>query len=111
MWVTWLHEFDFTDGAYPWFGDLTIDSQGNLYGTTLDGGSYGEGAVYKLTSSNGGWTYQVLYNFPCCGAVGAFPMSGVTLNAAGNLYGTTSAGGLAGSCGGVGCGVLWEITP
>ncbi len=103
--VSWLHGFNYSDGQYPFFGDLTIDPQGNLYGTTEDGGAYGQGTVYKLTPSNGGWTYQVLYNFQPGGSVGAFPMSVLTLDAAGNLYGTTTKGGTSNS------GVVYEVTP
>ncbi|HUI84853.1 MAG TPA: choice-of-anchor tandem repeat GloVer-containing protein [Candidatus Binatia bacterium] len=105
MWATWLHSFNYWDGQYPFFGDLTMDSQGNLYGTTTDGGSYGQGTVYKLSPSNGGWTFQTLYNFAPMGTVGAFPMSGVTLDAAGNLYGTTTKGGTANA------GVVYKVTP
>ncbi|HUK74100.1 MAG TPA: choice-of-anchor tandem repeat GloVer-containing protein [Candidatus Bathyarchaeia archaeon] len=105
MWPTWLHSFDFSDGEYPFFGDLTIDSHGNLYGTTMYGGSYGQGTVYKLTPSSNGWTFQTLYNFAPGGSVGAFPISGVTLDAAGNLYGTTTKGGTSNN------GVVYEVTP
>ncbi len=104
MWPTWLHSFDFSDGEYPFFGDLTIDSHGNLYGTTMDGGTYGQGTVYKLTPSNGGWAFQNLYNFAPGGAVGAFPISGVTVDGAGNIYGTTTKGGTSNN------GVVYEVT-
>lgn len=103
--VTWLENFNYYNGQYPFFGDLTMDSQGNLYGTTEFGGSYGQGTVFKLTPSNSGWTYQILYNFEPGGAVGAFPMSVLTLDAAGNLYGTTTKGGASNS------GVVYEVTP
>ena len=93
MWVTWLHSFNYSDGQYPFFGDLAIDAHGNLYGTTEYGGSYGQGTVYKMTPSGGGWSFQTLYNFAPGGSVGAFPMSGVTVDAQGNLYGTTTKGG------------------
>ena len=47
------------------WGTLVMDAAGNLYGTTANGGIYGEGAVFKLTPSNGGWTYTSLHDFVC----------------------------------------------
>jgi uncharacterized repeat protein (TIGR03803 family) len=89
--------FDFPNGAggaKPYAG-VAFDRAGNLYGTTYYGGANNFGIVYKL-SRNGQQT--VLYNFTG-GADGANPDTGVVLDAAGNMYGTTSAGGayLAGS--------------
>jgi len=79
------------DGARPVAG-LTIDSAGNLYGTTGAGGAYGEGTVYKLTPEGGGeWSEAILYSFS--GADGMNPEAGVTLDKSGNLYGTTEDGG------------------
>ncbi len=87
---------------------LTMDATGNLYGTTSQGGRYGWGAVFKLTPSGNGWTYTSMHDF-CRGGYpcndGALPAGGVTLDAHGNLYGTTEYGG--GNWG----GVVWEITP
>jgi uncharacterized repeat protein (TIGR03803 family) len=82
------------DGASPVAG-LTFDAAGNLYGTTSLGGASGNGTVFKLsppTGSGGTWTEEVLYSFGT-GTDGAIPFAGVTLDAVGNLYGTTSAGG------------------
>jgi uncharacterized repeat protein (TIGR03803 family) len=46
---TVLHSFGSSgDGAYPYYG-LTQDSSGNLYGTTVQGGSFNQGAVFELT--------------------------------------------------------------
>src|SRR5258708_1755508 len=77
---------------------LTADTAGNLYGTTTAGGSSGNGTVFKLvkpTVVGGGWKEQVLYSFGT-GTDGAVPVAGVILDASGNLYGTTSAGGTYG---------------
>ena len=66
-----LHSFDpkLTSGAYPQAG-LTLDKNGNLYGTTNRGGSYGAGTVFELTpTAGGGWTEQVLYSFSTNGPV------------------------------------------
>jgi uncharacterized repeat protein (TIGR03803 family) len=85
---------------------LTMDAAGNLYGTT--NGDYSRhiyGSVYKLTKSNGIWNYTALHNFTN-GSDGGLPMwSGVTFDAAGNLWGTASGGGSGN------LGVVWEITP
>lgn len=80
-----------SDGSRPEAG-LIIDSAGNLYGTTLGGGNYGEGTVYEVTPMpGGGWSEVVLYSFS--GADGASPFAGVTLDQDGSLYGTTGLGG------------------
>ena len=100
-----LHDFASSgDGAEPYNGDLLLDSAGNLYGTTFSGGKYEAGTVYKMTPSNGGWTYVVLYSFSG-GNNGANPVAGVVLDAAGNLYGTTYDGGYYGE------GVVYQVTP
>lgn len=87
---------------------LAMDAAGNLYGTTNLDGAHGCGSVFELTLNHGNWSYSDLHDFTC-GADGANPFGGVSLDNNGNLYGTASAGG-GGSCYG-GCGVLWEITP
>jgi uncharacterized repeat protein (TIGR03803 family) len=88
----------------------TLDAAGNIHGTSSGTGLYNEGEVFKLTPSNGGWTYtSVSFN----GSNGSDPMGSVILDAAGNIYGTAYYGG-NGSCnveGITGCGVVWEITP
>jgi len=67
-----------TDGEYL-DTDLVIDGAGNLYGTTVQGGS-GSGTVFQLAPSGSGWTHTVLYPFTG-GADGAEPYKGVTLDA------------------------------
>src|SRR5260370_4676348 len=86
--------------------DLVMDNAGNLYGTTVQGGS-GSGTVFQLAASGSGWTHNVLYSFSGA-ADGAEPYKGVTLDAQGNLYGTTVAGG-GGPCES-GCGVVFKLT-
>jgi uncharacterized repeat protein (TIGR03803 family) len=76
------------DGAYP-LGGLIRDSAGNLYGTASGGGASRQGVVFKLDPTG---TETVLYNFTG-GADGGFPQAGLTLDSAGNLYGTTYYGG------------------
>lgn len=91
-------------------GSLAFDSMGNLYGTTWGEGMYGYGNVFKLTQSGGQWTYRDLYDFTG-GNDGGLPEAGPTVDASGNIYGTTPVGGLVETCEGRGCGVVWEITP
>ena len=74
-----------TDGAQP-SGRLMRDEAGSLYGTTLKGGSWYCGTVFKLTQSGGVWTEHQLYYFHC---LGKNPAAGLISDSSGNLYGTT----------------------
>jgi uncharacterized repeat protein (TIGR03803 family) len=87
------------DGAFPYTGQLLMDSAGNLYGTTLNGGSAGKGMVFKIDPMG---QESVLHSFT--GPDGAFPYSGVIMDSTGNLYGTTSQGGTR-------LGVLYKLDP
>lgn len=82
---TVLHRFTGypNDGAYP-FAGVTADSQGNLYGTTEAGGTYGLGTVYQLSTAG----EKILYMFT--GGADAYPWAGVQRDSYGNLYGTTT---------------------
>ena len=88
------------DGATPQ-ATLIMDAAGNLYGTTVGGGSSNEGTVFKIDTSN---HESVLYSFTG-GSDGATPLAGLIRDAAGNLYGTTYAGG----SGGIGLGTVFKI--
>jgi hypothetical protein len=106
---TTLHSFvDGVDGAYP-AGGLSLDSEGNLYGavavgdTPCDNGALGCGAIYEISPTSGGnWTFQHIYTFH--GPNGFSPVGDLTLDSAGNLYGTA-----AGST--TQPGNLFEISP
>ena len=76
------------DGAYP-AASLIMDPSGNLYGTTEEGGASGLGVVFKVPP--GGGLETVLHSFG--GSDGAYPTANVVMDASGNLYGTTEAGG------------------
>jgi uncharacterized repeat protein (TIGR03803 family) len=110
-----LHSFTQAngDGGSPQAG-VIMDSSGNLYGTTQAGGNpgnggYGFGTVFELSPGSGGlWTEKLLYTFTG-GSDGAFPYAAPTLDSAGNIYSTTSAGGSQ-ECSG-GCGVVFELSP
>jgi uncharacterized repeat protein (TIGR03803 family) len=110
-----LHTFqDGHDGAYP-MGNLIFDSAGNLYGTTAGGGDInstnctpvGCGVVFELSPSASGWTETTLYAFTGF-KDGGLPYTGVTFDAAGNLYGTTSLFGDLATCQ---CGSIFRLSP
>jgi uncharacterized repeat protein (TIGR03803 family) len=105
---TVLHSFTGgMDGGSPISG-LTMDASGNFYGTTGDGGANNFGTVYEITA---GGDEVVLHAF-AGGSDGAYPWGNVMLDAAGNLYGTTRAGGNGNCTGGyTGCGVVFKIAP
>lgn len=94
---TVLYRFaDSPVGAVGPYGGVIFDQQGNLYGTTIVGGTGGAGTVYELTPSGGGWTEKTLYNF--LGETdGAVPLAGLTMDRTGTLYGTTAYGGSSGN--------------
>jgi uncharacterized repeat protein (TIGR03803 family) len=113
---TWTENtiYSFTggsDGGNP-YDCVVIDAAGNLYGTANQGGAYGGGTVFTLTpNSDGTWTETTLYSF-AGGTDGEYPVAGLTLDTAGNLYGTTNHGG-RGECdflGGTGCGTVFKLT-
>ncbi len=84
-------------------GGLIFDTAGNLYGTTEMGGTAGFGTVFELTPSSGGWTKTTLYSF-AGGNDAADPLTGVTLDATGNLWGASVAGGDFGG------GAVYQLT-
>ncbi len=96
-----IYRFSGSDGLAP-ENTVEIDSSGDLYGTTAEGGSDNNGTVFQLTPSGPGWTETVLHSFNRPPSEG-FPWSNVILDAAGNLYGAT---GWAGTGGG---GVVFEL--
>jgi uncharacterized repeat protein (TIGR03803 family) len=99
-----IHSFGMgTDGAQP-IGGVVLDSAGNFYGTTSLGGAYGNGTVFEEKRSGRSWSEISLYSFTG-GNDGTNPPAGVTLDAHGNLYGTTSLGGANG------VGVVYELSP
>ncbi len=90
-----LHNFPAfpTDGDDP-DGGLTLDQKGNVYGTTSQGGSRGNGTVFELTrGTDGRWKETILYHFPMPSTTAAGPTAESWLRPAGNLYGTTPDGG------------------
>jgi uncharacterized repeat protein (TIGR03803 family) len=101
---TVLHSFDYLDGAYPQAA-LLFDAAGNLYSTAYDGSRSRCGVVFELSPrSGGGWMDSTTYAFTC-GDDGANPHSGLVIDGAGNLYGTTQFGGVNNR------GAVYETTP
>lgn len=94
------------DGGLP-YGALVRDAQGRLYGTTYYDGAHGLGAVYQLTpTASGPWKERVIHSFEG-NYEGAYPISHLNIDAAGNLYGTASEGGDEGCY----CGTVFWLSP
>ncbi|MGA2373793.1 MAG: choice-of-anchor tandem repeat GloVer-containing protein [Candidatus Korobacteraceae bacterium] len=104
--VSDIHQFvgGPSDGQFPELGSLTMDAAGNLYGTTLSGGEYGDGMVYEMSPSGNGWTMSVLYNFGFADIDGIGPEGGVVFDKFGNLYGVAIQGG-------AGLGTVYQLSP
>jgi uncharacterized repeat protein (TIGR03803 family) len=111
-----LHTFDGSGGDGLGPNGLVIDTVGNLYGTTQQGGTiqcFGQGCgmAFELSPGSGGnWNETILYNWN--GSPDGFdPYGAVTFDAAGNLYGTTNSGGTGTNCGVGACGTVFKLTP
>ena len=84
-----MHTYVKKDDGCP-TGNLALDSVGNLYGVTQDGGANGWGSIFELTKSGSNWNETILYSFTG-GADGGAPYAGMIFDSAGNLYGTATA--------------------
>jgi uncharacterized repeat protein (TIGR03803 family) len=96
--ITPLASFNGTNGANPQAG-VTIDANGNLFGTAVSGGASGLGTVWELAKGSGTITPLASFNR----TNGSFPLAGVTIDANGNLFGTASLGGANNN------GTVWEL--
>jgi len=93
------------DTQSPEWGSLVFDSANNLYGTTVGNWHKYQGSVFELTPhADGSWTERVLHHFTGKND-GSRPLSALTFDQAGNLYGTTTMSGAHG------CGTVFEMTP
>lgn len=99
--LLWNFGTSSTDGSAPQAA-LVLDSSGNMYGTTIFGGTFGQGTVFKVTPAG---QESVLYNFTGLGGDGAQPYSGLVMDSSGNLYGTTFKGGSFNG------GSIFKLTP
>ena len=106
--LTTLASFDGANGSFP-FGDLVMDSEGNLYGTAFLGGADNLGTVFEIPQGSTTITTLVSFN----GADGAYPSfecAGPIIDRQGNVYGTAAGGtGWDPSDGDDGSGTLFEI--
>jgi uncharacterized repeat protein (TIGR03803 family) len=98
-----LTSFDGTNGYEP-FATPLIDSLGNVFGTTPNGGVRNWGVVYRGSVSGGSNTYETLYSFTC-GNDGGSPIGGLVMDSAGNLYGTALG------CGENNDGTVYRLKP
>jgi uncharacterized repeat protein (TIGR03803 family) len=95
--ITALASFNTANGAVP-FAGVTFDANGNLFGTTIGGGTNGAGAVWELPKGSSTIMALASFNLPSQSVYG-----GVTLDANGNLFGTTGSGGANNQ------GTVWEL--
>ena len=93
------------DGGYTFGAGVVVDSKGIVYGTTGNGGTYDSGTVFRIQPQGSGFAVSEIYSFGGTPVDGGFPTTSVTLDAAGNLYGATSLGGLNGQ------GTVYELSP
>jgi uncharacterized repeat protein (TIGR03803 family) len=98
------------DGIEPANSPVTFDAAGSAYGTTYEDGANNLGAVWKLTRNGSQWVESIIYSFNGAGD-GNGPLSGVILDPAGNLYGTTQMGGDLSCDFNLGCGTVFELSP
>lgn len=111
---TVIHTFEGPDGEVPQ-SPLVFDAAGNIYGSTGEGGTaisglctIGCGVIFELTHTSGTWEQKVIHNFDFYNGGG--PMGNLSLDSAGNLYGTASYGGNANAACDRGiCGVVFEL--
>ena len=85
-----LATFDTSNGAFP-YTDLYEDANGDLFGTTLAGGDFGDGTVFEVEKDSGIVTTVASFE----GSNGASPLGGVVADGNGDLFGTTGSGGAA----------------
>jgi uncharacterized repeat protein (TIGR03803 family) len=101
-----LHSFTGgRDGGTP-YAALVRDAAGNLYGTTLSGGSHGDGTVFKIDAQG---KETVLHSFSQASGNGESPVAGLFRDKSGNLFGTTQIGGNFGVCPPPGCGTAFRL--
>jgi uncharacterized repeat protein (TIGR03803 family) len=106
--------FSFQGATVKPMGSVVLDNAGHIYGVTFVGGAHGFGAVFQLMQDAGGvWQMTVIHDFNGYPSDGAQPAAGLTMDSAGNLFGTTQRGG-NGDCTfkttAVGCGAAFRLS-
>jgi uncharacterized repeat protein (TIGR03803 family) len=102
-----LHQFKSGTGGINPEAGVVLDAKGNLYGTTVNDGAFASGTVFKMSPVG---KEKVLYSFTGTGGDGAFPYNGtLARDASGNLYGTTSSGGIFSQACLFGCGTVFKV--
>jgi len=100
-----LYTFTGAEDGDPAYGSLTLDSAGNLYGTTLAGGQYGLGTAFEVSpAQGGGWTKTILHSFGATGD-GTSPATSLVFDSSGKLYSTTLGGGQYNQ------GIVFQLAP
>ena len=94
--LTVLHTFTGGADGYDPYAGVTLDQQGRIYGTTIQGGSHGDGVVFRLAREGEGWALSPIYSFGSQKNDGVQPVSRVVFGPGGLLYGTAGAGGSGG---------------
>jgi uncharacterized repeat protein (TIGR03803 family) len=106
--VIYSFPWDLSNGAIPIAG-LLLDQHGNLFGATVEGGPSWGGTVFELTPSGGDWVFTLVYSFTGVYEDGLGPADSLTMDGAGNLYGTTYGDGIY-PCNYSGCGNVFKLT-
>ena len=107
--LTTLVSFNGTNGQWPEDG-VTIDAAGDLFGTTITGGAYGDGTVFEIARTAGGYASTPTTLFSFNGTDGSSPYAALLMDAAGDLFGTTYLGGPNGEGVGLsGDGTAYEL--
>ncbi len=91
--LTVLHTFTGGADGYEPYAGVTLDQQGRIYGTTIQGGLHDDGVVFRLAREGQGWALSPIYSFGSQKDDGVNPVSRVVFGPGGLLYGTTSSGG------------------
>jgi uncharacterized repeat protein (TIGR03803 family) len=105
--LTTIYNFSGTglDGDGP--TALVEGKDGNFYGATVQGGTYNQGTIFRVTPQG---EFTTLYSFTG-GTDGGVIQDGLSVGGDGNFYGVAYVGGLIGGCGGPGCGTIFRVTP
>ncbi len=87
---TTLVSFNGTDGAAPLAG-LTADAKGDLFGSTSQGGTNGDGTVFEIAKTAAGYASTPITLVSFDGAASGDPLGSLIVDAKGDLFGTTLA--------------------